>query len=66
MGHDSGYSISVDQARRILGTSSKELTDDAIGRLIYQLDILSDVIIDVYDGSKINSNIAKSVHDLDT
>lgn len=58
--------LTVKKARKILGTSAKGLSDDAIRKLVYQVDILTDVVIDQYKDSKVDSSIDISTNSLDT
>lgn len=50
-------SITIEEARNILGTTAKELSDESISRLIIQVDMLSAVVIDNFDDSKIHNLI---------
>jgi hypothetical protein len=59
-------SISIDEARNILGITAKELSDEAIGRLIYQVDILTDIVVAHVNDSKINSSVDILTNKLDT
>jgi hypothetical protein len=49
--------ISVKQARRILGTTAKGLSDEAIERLIARTEILTDIVVNHLDDSKIQSRV---------
>jgi hypothetical protein len=49
--------ISVQEARAILGTTSKGLSDDAILRLIAQVEVLTDIVVAHVGGSKIHRSI---------
>jgi hypothetical protein len=49
--------LSVKQARRILGTTSKGLSDEAIKRLISKVEILTDIVVNHVDDSKIQSRV---------
>ncbi len=51
------YSISTEEARKILGTTAKGLSDEAIERLIAQVDVLSDIVVAHVSDSKIKSYI---------
>ena len=49
--------LSVVEAKKILGTTAKGLTDEAILGLIMQVDILTDVVIGYVKISEIQSAI---------
>lgn len=49
--------ITLNQAKRILGTNSKKYSDDELKRLIDQVESLTEVVIAIVDGSKIKRGI---------
>ncbi len=49
--------LSVIEAKKILGTSAKGLSDDAIMRLVAQVDVLTDIVIAHASDSIIHSSI---------
>jgi len=53
--------LTVREAREILGTTSKGLSDTAIERLIAQVDILTDIVV-----SRINDSIYQSAIEITT
>ena len=53
--------LTVREAREILGTTSKGLSDTAIERLIAQVDILTDIVV-----SRINDSIYHSAIEITT
>lgn len=57
--------ISVKEARKILGTTANGLSDEAIQRLIEQVDVLTDVVVAHYDGSKTQSSIDITHNEVD-
>ena len=58
--------VTVEEARRILGTTAQELADDDIKRLISQIDLLTDIVVSNFDGSKIHTSIEKYNHKSNT
>jgi len=49
--------ITLSEARRLLGTTAKDMSDDAIRLLIKQVDILTDIVVAHANGSTIKSYI---------
>jgi len=49
--------LSVQEARNILGTTAKGLSDKAIERLVAQVDVLTDIVVNHVNDSKIKSSI---------
>jgi hypothetical protein len=49
--------ITVTEARNVLGTAAKGLTDNAISQLVAQVDILTDIVIAHINDSTIQSSI---------
>jgi len=49
--------ISIQEARAILGTTAKGLSDEAIKRLVAQVEILTDIVVAHASGSKIHRSI---------
>lgn len=49
--------VSVKQARRILGTTAKGMSDEAVKRLISQTELLAEIVIAHADGSKIKGGL---------
>ncbi len=49
--------ITLTEAKKILGTTAKGLSDDAIKRLVTQVDLLTDVVIAHASDSKIQTDI---------
>lgn len=49
--------VSVKEARKILGTTAKGLSDDAIMRLVTQVDVLTDIVVAHVNDSKIQTSI---------
>lgn len=52
--------MTLSEARRVLGTTAKGMTDDAIMLLIKQADILTDIVVAHTNGSIIKSSIDNS------
>ena len=50
-------SISVTEARKILGTTATGLSDETIEHLVAQVDVLTDIIVAHVSDSKIESSI---------
>lgn len=53
-------SLSVKEAKKILGTTATGLSDSAIMQLVEQVDALTDVVVAHVQDSKINSGLEKS------
>ena len=51
--HNTSSLITISEAREILGTTAKGLDDDAIKKLITNVDVLTDLIIDLSVDSRI-------------
>lgn len=51
------YTISVNQARLQLGTSSKVYSDDDIRTMLNKAELITDIIINIINDSKIRSGI---------
>ncbi len=51
--------ITVKAARRILGTTAKGLSDDAIMHLLRQTESIADTVIAHFSDSKIKSGVEK-------
>lgn len=49
--------MTLSEARRVLGTTAKDMSDDAIRLLIKQVDILTDIVVAHTNGSTIKSHI---------
>jgi len=49
--------LSVQEARNILGTTAKGLSDEAIERLVTQVDALTGIVVAHVSDSKIKSSI---------
>lgn len=49
--------VTLSEARRVLGTTAKDMSDDAIRILIKQVDILTDIVAAHTNGSTIKSYI---------
>lgn len=49
--------ITLSEARRVLGTTAKDMSDDAIKLIIKQVDILTDIVVAHANGSTIKSYI---------
>ena len=49
--------ISVNEARKILGTTAKGLSDEALERLVAQVDVLTGIVVTHFDDSEIQSSI---------
>lgn len=58
--------LTLTEAKKVLGTTTKGLSDDAIRRLVAQVDILTDVVIAQYKDSKVDSSIDILNKSLDT
>lgn len=58
--------ITIEEARKILGITAKGLSDDAIERLIAQVDILTGIVVSHFDDSKYQSSIDISTRKLHT
>ena len=58
--------ITVTEAKKVLGTTAKGLSDDAIQRLITQVDVLTDIVVSHVNDSKIQSSIDISDSELHT
>ena len=59
-------SITLTEAKKVLGTTAKGLSDDAIMNLVAQADVLTDIIIAHISDSKIQSSIDILSSSLDT
>lgn len=55
-----GSVITLSDVRKVLGTTAKDMSDDAIRLLIKQVDILTDIVVAHTNGSTIKSHIANS------
>lgn len=49
--------ITVTEAKKVLGTTAKGLSDDAIMRLVTQVDVLTDIVVAHANDSKIQASI---------
>lgn len=49
--------ISIQEARAILGTTAKGLNDEAIQKLIAQVEVLTDIVVAHVSDSKIQRSI---------
>lgn len=58
--------ISINEARKILGTTAKGLSDEAIRKIINQVEILTDIVIAHISDSNLHSSIDISNKSLDT
>ncbi|MDO8335572.1 MAG: hypothetical protein Q7T74_02180 [Candidatus Saccharibacteria bacterium] len=57
--------LSIQHARRILGTASKKYSDEQLLRIINCIDTITDVVLENIDGSKIKRGVdivTKKVH----
>jgi len=62
-----GESVStIAEARKILGTTAKGLSDDALKRLIVQIEILTDIVVARARDSIIKSCIDNTVDEAHT
>lgn len=52
--------LTLSEARRVLGTTAQDMSDEAIKLLIKQVDILTDIVATHASGSIIKSYIANS------
>jgi hypothetical protein len=59
-------SVSVKEARKILGTTAKGLSDEAIERLVSQVDVLTGIVVAHFNDSKNQSSIDISGNRLHT
>ena len=50
--------MTVSEAKKVLGTTAKDMSDDAIRLLIKQVDTLTDIVVAHTNGSTIKSYIA--------
>jgi len=50
-------SLAVTEARRVLGTTATDMSDDAIMTIIAQVDALTDIVIAHIHDSKLQSSI---------
>lgn len=53
--------VSLTEARQILGTNSKELSDRVLQNLIEQTELITDIIIHIINDSKIRSSLEKDL-----
>jgi len=58
--------ISIEEARRILGITSKGLSDEAVERLVAQVAVLTDIVLAHIGDSKIKGPIDISNNKLHT
>ena len=49
--------ITVTEAKKVLGTTAKGLSDEAIKRLVAQVDVLTDIVVAHANDSKIQTSI---------
>lgn len=49
--------LAVSEARKLLGTTATEMSDDAIMKIVAQVDALTDIVITYIHDSKIQSSI---------
>jgi hypothetical protein len=50
--------MNIEEARRILGTTAKELSDSAIMHIVTQVGILTDVVVAHVNDSKNHTSVA--------
>ncbi len=49
--------ITLTEAKKVLGTTAKGLSDEAIKRLVAQVDVLTDIVVAHANGSKFQTSI---------
>jgi hypothetical protein len=52
--------ITIEQARKILGTTAKELSDETIAKIVLQVDTLTDIVVAHVNDSKIHNSLDNS------
>jgi hypothetical protein len=60
------HQIALTEAKKVLGTTAKGLSDEAIMRLVTQVDVLTDIVVAHVHDSKNQSSIDISSGSLDT